>query len=541
MYSSNSPRAWTHTVASALFIALTALSCREHEEITPADTKASGATILFTADDIVVAGIPSDGLVWNILTLSVTAPDHAGIESVTVSLDSTTIVTHTTPSFSLAVDTQPLEDGPHTLTIVARDSLGGQQARHVSITVRNILLSINIPADIFSPPGQSPLKGYILLSDEQGEPIVVQEYHPGDTLRLRAPGFDGASFYVTELYNIVTFGLTRAQTFCHVERGPWVISSYHTESYTPPNYGSASVNFSNAIPGADYSVAINSTYQELNTPTQTTFGLYGHPYSRVFITRDVVDPVTGVRYPTHYGLTSSNIAAGLNPTIDLSQVNQPTTQQTVTTELSVGTVGLWGVPANSAPNELFWIGRFNTSNNTLQYAYPGNAFASYYHEYYYEFEGEFHRNNLNGLPDGTALSASFNLAITDNDIEGTVTGTGVDAYYSYMVSNEYSLTREIFAPPGTQQIIFPRIPTPLPGSGPKTNIATQTYFTAVDYAGFDGYDGLKDYIRNSTGGTDGMFIGGSVPRRTHTLYPFWAGGSGRQPSGHNKPATQARR
>jgi hypothetical protein len=118
---------------------------------------------------------PSAGaLVSGAITVSGSASSIAGIASVTVHVDSNAAVTASgTTSWSQSVDTTTLNDGSHTITATATDSVGRSSSASVSVTVSNAPPSVSIS----SPQAGATISSTVTVSGFASSPAGIASVH----------------------------------------------------------------------------------------------------------------------------------------------------------------------------------------------------------------------------------------------------------------------------------------------------------------------------------------------------------------------------
>jgi hypothetical protein len=517
-------------VALTLFNAFTTVSCSD-DDAAPTNAEKPSDNNSLTEDTeaptISLTGIADGDVVWNVATLNVSASDNRAVDKVEIKLDNTLLETRTQTTFAANIDTQLLPEGAHQITIRALDKAGNEHEVSVNVTVQNILVSLTVPDDYFSYNPNLNLRGFIFLSDTDGTVIVSKEFEEdGEVVELRAPGFDGAEFSLTE----VTYfsGYANARTFTRVNRGPWVptgIADHHFQEYMNSYSGQVSFNVANAAPNTTYGLSLANVEREFSNESTVVVDLYS-PSSKVLITRQATRAENGASYPSHYAVYPNNVTGNMTANINLNTVVQPTIEQTIPSDFATGSVRIYGIGNPARPRDMHPISLDYCTNNTLKYNYPGNVFTEYFHTFFYESgDGEYYYNNLRGLPNLDKLDCTTSLTASSNHFTGSVAGDDVDTYVLTLSSDTQGWT--IWAAPGDQDITLPEIPFAMSGFLSHNYILHRSTATAVDFSDFDGYENWLAYLRASNHGVEGWDEPGTISHRSYMKYLVWAGGAGR--------------
>jgi hypothetical protein len=520
------------SVALTLFIAAATVSCSD-DDTAPENTENRSDDDDDPAEDteaptVNLTGITDGEVVWNVVTLNVSASDNQAVDKVEIKVDNTLLTTRTEATFEADVDTQPLAEGAHDITVRALDKAGNEHEVSMTVIVQNILVATHVPDDYFTVNPNR--RGFIFLSDNDGGIITVREYETaGEAIELRAPDFDGSEFSITE----VTYlnGYANARTFTRVNRGTWVttgVSDHNFQDYLNHYTGKVTFNFTNSAPGTTYGLSVAHAEREFSSESALAVDLYSAS-SKLLITRQAIRPETGVAYPTHYAVYP-NVTGGTSVGVNLAAVVQPTIEQTVQSDFATGVVRIYGIGNPARPREMHPISLAYCANHELKFNYPGNAFPEYFHTYFYETgEGEYYYNNQRGLPTLDKLECNADLTADGAYFTGSVAGEGVDTYVLTLSSDTQGWT--IWAAPGEQDIKLPEIPFAVSGFMSHNYILNRSTVTAVDFSDMEGYESWLAYIRASAYGLEGWDEPGAISHRAYKKYLLWAGGAGRQPAG----------
>lgn len=143
----------------------------------------------------------ANGLVARSAVFSVTATDAAGIADVRFFVDGGLVGTDTSKPYSLVKDMAAYADGPHVLTVKARDMYGREVVQSVDFVLDKILPTVSSLADSpdpFYPVLQDGYKDYTTVSFYTNEPgyAYVYFYDAAGTPRAgRSTPISGAGTY----------------------------------------------------------------------------------------------------------------------------------------------------------------------------------------------------------------------------------------------------------------------------------------------------------------------------------------------------------
>jgi hypothetical protein len=444
---------------------------------------------------ITITGLQANATIWNTVTLTVTADDNEAVKEVELLIDNKSVVTKTEKSFTYALNTaEPkLADGPHTLTAVVTDDSDNEKKLEYTFTIANTLISINVPSNQL----REGERGFIFLSDATGKVIVSQQYTNNQEIRLSAPAYDGADFYLTEVLIDDNDNRQELGTYQKVSRGTWTMAPYNPDEISPVYVGQADVNFTHGLPDTNYTIVAgyDYTYYDESGGEQTrSLMLHKNP-SRLYITRGEDDEL-----PTHYLITP--VSVGANDAIDLSQVNTKLTEFTADLSaynVNTSWINVYGLetPGDFATSYKVFSKPFE--GDVAKYRYPGNAFAHYMSRVSLSGDQFIAYNQTDGLPDLKPLTADVDVKFEDAKLTGTVSGDDVDVVI-LTIEDDANTTWGFFTGKGDVNIVLPALPDEL-----KTIIAMDESNPQIDFTGlqfeFNGYDGLLNYIRNSPTGT----------------------------------------
>jgi hypothetical protein len=340
-------------------------SCGDDDDVTP-DT---------TPPEVTIEGLTNDAAVNGTVAVALDA-DEKDLDKVEIYINGTLVTTLTGSPFQYTWDSNTVQDGTHTIKVVAYDKTGNKTEQQVSVQVTNTLVSFNIGASQLETNEGYAERGFVFLSDENGKVIAATEYENGKSYTLKNAAFKGEKFYLSEV--LVRVGTesdrSRIITFAQVERGKsWKLMYEHDGDET--FVGEATLNFTNFASGYGYFVESNGdqAFPDANHLSHVV-NLRKNPSSLYVERQDEYATQT----PTYR--LFPNITTGTSHTINLSNVNIPVTKVTVDipqdayrAEVEIRAFAEAGVYENA-----FRLGVFSSSGSQLTYHYPGAAFPSYY-------------------------------------------------------------------------------------------------------------------------------------------------------------------
>jgi hypothetical protein len=200
------------SVVFALFASLVLFSScgGDDDDVTP-DT---------TAPEVTIEGLTNDAAVNGTVAVSLDS-DENDLDKVEIYVDGTLVTTLTGSPFQYTWDSNTVQDGTHTIKVVAYDKSGNKTEQQVSVAVSNTLVSFSIAANQLETEEDYKERGFVFLSDENGKVIASTEYENGKSYTLKNAEFKGEKFFLSEV--VVRTGTesdrSRIITFPQVERG----------------------------------------------------------------------------------------------------------------------------------------------------------------------------------------------------------------------------------------------------------------------------------------------------------------------------------
>lgn len=489
----------TSTLIVALFSVLCLMSCDDD----PEPDKVS--------PEIAFANLADNAIVWDVVNVLVNVSDDRAIGKVELFVDGSLVTTLTDSPFSPDWDTNSLTDGTHVVKLVVTDKGGNTAEKEVSVTVKNVLVSFKVPANhLWSGSGEST-RGFVFLSDNEGKLIKAVEIQNGQNVEIKAPGFKGETFYLTQA--IVSIeganNFPSLWTFAQVERGKWTILSDGEEDEV--NAGQANLTFTNVTPDAVYLLNGPGRYETYTEGSATTLTLKKSPAT-----------IYAARYPAMDGSLVTpayrliqNVVTGAN-TISLSQVNIPLTKLTPAAPANIPDVHvrLMGSLVSNDYTDVYEVNnayKLNATDNFVTLYKPGTAFASYYADIDMsddKFELSRSTRNIDQLS-LTLPQYQGDVTFSNGKVNSSVTGSFDFISTSFEHSQNADAEWSFIFPAGANvSLVVPVVPDMLKSfSIPAVN-ANPDHFWLYDFESADGYTGFKNAIRNTTYGPDELYQNG---------------------------------
>lgn len=458
------------------------------------------------APEVTFTNLTEDMTVWNTLSISLDASDDQGIDEIQVFVDGNLITTLTGSPFEASWDSNTVTDGEHILKVVVTDKSGNIVEKEISVNVLNTLVTINIAADQLYSGTDFSERGFVFLSDENGNVIAHQEYQNGNTIVFKSPTFNGEKFFLTEALAETRPGddLFRVWTFAQIERGKtWVVMDDREDDDDETYAGEANLKFTN--------LNVNSTYYAVSNGEETAAyefnteqAIHIRNNSKLYVTRDINDEENA---PMAYNLYPSVVIG--NNTINLSLVNKQLTKVTVSlpADSEYSSTSITAYPVANTFTDSYSIGYFASGTDILTYDfyYPGTAFPTYYFETDYETQSVYYNR--------ASTSQTFSLPQITNDIDFTFasnkltySATGDFDFFSIHLSEGEDGPHWFFVlPEGANQII-PAIKLPAElSSFTVPAFGLPPFYQVYAFDEITDYDGLKAFIRSSTRSVDALY------------------------------------
>jgi hypothetical protein len=490
MLSEISPRHLFLIAANLLsLLAIIGLSSCSKDEDAPQDK---------TAPVVSFSNTTSISPVWNTVPFKLNVTDNDGIKTVEIFVDGDLVATLSNSPYEFDWDSHTVPDGSHTVKVIATDASGNKSEAQVTIIVKNILISIDVPDGHVVDTEDHTLRKFIVLTDEGGNVIAYSELHNGTKVELKSPSFDGSSFYLSEVRYIReawndNWQRTDVCTFAEIDRGTW--NSFLEGAY-PENIVQANLDFQNAEAGVSYIISTNAdnTWQETEANQFST-------------TMDITSPSSLFIQKSESGIPVSwrlipSVVGGNNPTIDLSQDWQPMSSATrsVPDGLDYVHSDLWGYAGDGEERYFVGEGRYLPGQNKLEIYKPGDAFPHYLHDYW------FGKDNYSVFRSSPSLEASFapiahtiNVDMTADGYDFNAIGEFDYAFLTFEKTGHH--TNWFFVLPGNSEgtIIPPLMPQEIKElmDIPVFSFTGMSSYSLVNYDVFESYEDFITTYRDS--------------------------------------------
>ncbi|UII19141.1 Ig-like domain-containing protein [Fulvivirga ligni] len=174
-----------------------------------------------TVPEITISGITEGDEVWNTINLEASATDDIAVAKIELYVDNELITSdETSASINKTWDTNDVEDGAHTIKAVATDEAGNRAEHAINFIIKNTLLSISTPSDLFS----DEITGIVFISDTDGNLITQANIENNIAIILRSKDFTGQALNITEAFKKDDQWILN--TFTGLKRGDdWTLSS----------------------------------------------------------------------------------------------------------------------------------------------------------------------------------------------------------------------------------------------------------------------------------------------------------------------------
>ncbi|MBT1697210.1 hypothetical protein KK083_10010 [Fulvivirgaceae bacterium PWU4] len=461
--------------------------------------------------ELTVTNLADNATVWDVVSVALDVKDDRGIDKVELFVDGSLVTTLIASPYSTDWDTNSLTDGSHVVKVVATDKSGNFVEKEIPVTVKNVLVSFKVPANhLWSGSGEST-RGFVFLSDNEGKLIKAVEIQNGQNVEIKAPGFKGETFYLTQ----AIVGIEGASnfpslwTFAQVERGKWTILSDGEEDEV--TVGQANLTFTNVTANAAYLLNGPGSYETYTEGSAATLTLKKSPAT-----------IYAARYPVMEGSLVTpayrliqNVVTG-NNTISLSQVNIPLTKITPAAPANIPNVHveLMGSLVANDYTDVYEVSsayKLNSTDNFVTLYKPGTAFASYYADIdMYDEKFELSRSTRNIDQLNLALPQyQGDVTFSNGKVNSSVTGSFDFISTSFEhPQNDDSEWSFIFPAGANVSLVVPVVPDILKSFDIPAVNANPDHFWLYDFEGADGYTGFKNAIRNTTYGPDELYQNG---------------------------------
>jgi len=452
--------------------------------------------------------------VWNNVPISLEVADDMGVASVEVLVDGVSVATLTQPPFTATWDATSASDGVHTVKVIVTDGSGNKTEKETTVTLQNTLLTVDITANQLD----ASERGFVFLSDENGNLITSTEYTNNNDVVLKSPAFSGTKFFLTEVLVTDHNGENevRLWTYPEIERGQaWKVlddRSPEQDTYA----GEANLTLTNAVSNSIYEIYSNGEQTALDD-TRTTGSLQlGTTPSKLYVLRHTQQSGT----PLGYGLFS-NVVVG-NNTLNLNQVNQPLSKVTATMpeEVSYASVYVRAYTTANDYTHAYKLGTFsnggsNSGVESFDIYYPGTAFPTYYS--IIEMGGDdlsYYSGSNTSLFEVTEITNTVSFGFANGKLMYSATGDFAFISTVFETTDSYW---SLILPEGSNKVVpVLKLPDPLKAFDIPAFGSPETY-DVYKFDGVDDYNDLKTFIKTSSYSVDELFEDG----KNFTEISYW--------------------
>jgi len=455
--------------------------------------------------DVMFTNLTANQVVWNTVPINLTVNDNASIATVDLFVDDSIVKSFTTAPYETSWDSNTVSDGTHTIKVVVTDRSGNLTEKQVDIVIKNVLVKIDIARDQIWTVNGIEGHGYIFLSDETGRVIAFKECRNGDHIELKSPGFNGETFYLTEVFtgnlhqpliSLTTFaGISRGQKWAVWSNdGPYADVSEQQRFID--HAGSADLKFSGSVDGYYYEFSTTKSQGYASESMSCQVGLVKNP-GKLYVVRKDQNKI-----PLTYGLYSDIDITKMN-TIDLGLANRDLKKVTIaipgiTNEPLLGSVNVTGYLQANSYDEPYYLGEFSQVVDHFDVYYPYTEFASYYIKSIYHTDNMNYRRGVYNEFSHVIPEHTVNFSFQNNKL--TYSGNGrLDVLGAIYNTETGEGNWTIMLPPASNlSIPVIQLPEQLKALSytPALNGRPQRY-RVFEFEGINGYEGLKSFIGSS--------------------------------------------
>jgi len=548
-------------VIMAFTLVAVLFSC-DDDPSSPPSTPVEGSKIEITIPGL-TASNGDFGTLQDLVAFIVTTDIDAS--KVELKLDGSPYIPNTGVSLAFTINTSELEDGKHILEAHVVTTSGKEFTAKITFSISNTLVEIDVPADILTKHADQSPRGFVFLSDTLGKTLVAVEYTPGEKLKLKAPGFKGDKFHLTEVmvYQPGAFN-SKLTTYSNIKRGSrWKLTSDNgdvTDGVSFPAWpvrmsaGTAQVQFSNAPapPTGGYTFRTNGFQKNvasLSSAVTVDFAPTTTSLTDLFIsssTGSIID-YRGNRVEDTY-IWMAGVTIGKNVVADFNQADRRgfTSEDFIgnySGDLHVDAYGL-RFPDNF-DNAILTGWSYMLSDNTYRLLMPYERYSRYYYLttnklYYdpqYNMPGD-HVDFINATRDGYIKVPGPTMTLAGGDVWSARTIRAerfegdADVFY-LTIYNGHSSWRVMGAPyyidysPGAPPrrwdddlIYIPELPSILQGLIDVSLVRSETliWLHTLDLVdGVTGYPAFLDRVRQGADGFNSTIAFGTEWRYRQQL------------------------
>lgn len=471
------------------------------------------------APDISVINITEGQEIWNNVVVEVAATDNALLNDIKVFVDNVLIATLTSQPFSAIWDSNTVADGPHTIKITGSDDSGNETVVELAVTVKNILAAIDVSENVLGN-GAELQRGFIFLSDKDGQVITSHEFENGESFELKDLSFNGVEFYLTlALVRTSDEGdIMLLDTYAEMTRGMDSELNVILDA-GDPHTGTAILTLSGSQGGMIYRAHSQKDYAVFTDNSSASVELNKTP-SMLYVTKSAGAGEPAVAYHVY-----SNITTGENP-IDLSLVTEPLAKVTATSpDGSPFNVSIYGYDEAGLYENSFDLGYFSGSGSeAVEIYYPANAFpAIYFAQTLLAGDVLIMRGSREPVIDLEPVQ--HNVTFDFNGNAFTYSATGNFDYLAISSQNETETVSWSFMLPKASGVTIPALTLPADFQDYDIpDIGNSSSYRLYDYEGITDYEDVKEYVMNTSLYMDEFGMEGKN-YYTYLKYPYSGAGA----------------
>jgi hypothetical protein len=425
----------------------------------------------------------NNAILWDAATIDLQASVENG-DKVTLLLGDSIIGELVTQPYTFNLTVSKIKDGDYFLRATSQRQ---QKEVRIKISIRNNLLMANVDANQL----KAGTRGFLFISDKDGNLVSSIEFKNGDRVKLAAPySFD--NFTLSEAY-VSGNNVIEIYSFQEVPRGQWTLIGNNS---FPALIGTIGLDFKN----------ISSPYYYISSSGDSEF-----LYEKNFLDLNISKTPTKI-FVREFNNAVNNykIINDINTNgrqlISLDDVNTPLSIEKITVtggNNKRGNVILYGFPFGTDFKEYYKLGAFFSKSGVIQLEYPGTSFDLYGSSSFFKDDDiTLNSFQLGKKSDLATIKAEVNFKST-SPLTATISTYGdFDMYAAtWAYVNEKQNISEywlIAGPPGrSQNVRLPDLPTEIKMAASRINILDLQFSNILQISKFGistNYASYIDYI-----------------------------------------------
>jgi hypothetical protein len=479
---------------ASLISVLSLSSCNDDEKI----RDAIGPVVVITSPS-------SGGLVKGSVTIKATVVE-TDLKQVLVFVDGVSVGSSTSSAIDLTWNSKLVEDGNHTIKVVATDNSNNSSEATATVEVLNSILKITMPVDGLRDDQDM----WYFISDKQGTVLSVKQVQNGQTISFETPSdyVKGGTvelhrFYANEashIYSVQSFGYVTPRSFSH--------EPYAT--YTPPTTvgaykaNIANIPFTNIWPRilGDGLKGWSETRVEGNFTLNVQLSL---PSTSLTLSISDNSSLNDVPRFVHI----EDVTVGGDVALDYSQMQEMEVHNIdLGGDYSFATAEMLALPiagdfASSYPLDTYWGDFTKPSINTIKVFTPGDIYSEYWTSLVAE-DGEIIRAywKMGAVPtsfkplnatissfsgSGRTLqistTGSYDVLTVGANVGKQIDGINHNFYWAYAVGGK-----------SDEEVTIPALPAQIIDKYPVLTQLETKIFNRIGMAEYTGIDDYEDYL-----------------------------------------------